>query len=54
LIYATLSGYGFGNSFTEWPGNERNAQGMSGVSVLTTGQDAVCCGSDHAKYQQFE
>jgi crotonobetainyl-CoA:carnitine CoA-transferase CaiB-like acyl-CoA transferase len=39
LIYATLSGYGFGNSFTEWPGNERNAQGMSGVSALTTGQD---------------
>ena len=39
LIYATLSGYGLGNSFTEWPGNERNAQGMSGVSALTTGQD---------------
>ena len=39
LIYATLSGYGFGNSFTEWPGNERNAQGLSGVSALTTGQD---------------
>ena len=39
LIYATLSGYGFGNSFTEWPGNERNAQGMSGVSALMTGQD---------------
>src|SRR3954468_17832903 len=39
LIYATLSGYGFGNSFTEWPGNERNSQGMSGVSALTSGQD---------------
>jgi hypothetical protein len=39
LIYATISGYGFGNSFTEWPGNERNAQGMSGVSALMTGQD---------------
>ncbi|HEY0722908.1 MAG TPA: CaiB/BaiF CoA-transferase family protein, partial [Pyrinomonadaceae bacterium] len=39
LIYATLSGYGFGNSFSEWPGNERNAQGMSGVSALMTGQD---------------
>jgi len=39
LIYATISGYGFGNSFTEWPGNERNAQGMSGVSAFTTGQD---------------
>jgi crotonobetainyl-CoA:carnitine CoA-transferase CaiB-like acyl-CoA transferase len=39
LIYATLSGYGFGNSFTEWPGNERNSQGMSGVSALMTGQD---------------
>ena len=37
LIYATISGYGFGNSFTEWPGNERNAQGMSGVSALTLG-----------------
>ena len=39
LIYATISGYGFGNSFSERPGNERNAQGMSGVSALTTGQD---------------
>ena len=39
LIYATLSGYGFGNSFTEWPGNERNSQGMSGVTALSTGQD---------------
>ncbi len=39
LIYATISGYGFGNSFTEWPGNERNAQGMSGVSALMSGQD---------------
>jgi len=39
LIYATISGYGFGNSFTDWPGNERNAQGMSGVSALMTGQD---------------
>jgi len=39
LIYATISGYGFGNNFTEWPGNERNAQGMSGVSALMTGQD---------------
>lgn len=39
LIYATISGYGFGNSFTEWPGNERNAQGMSGVSALMAGQD---------------
>ena len=39
LIYATISGYGFGNSFTEWPGNERNAQGISGVSALMTGQD---------------
>src|SRR6266508_535795 len=39
LIYATISGYGFGNSFTEWPGNERNAQGMSGVSALMTGHD---------------
>ena len=37
LIDATISGYGFGNSFTEWPGNERNAQGMSGVSALTLG-----------------
>ena len=35
LVYATLSGYGFGNSFTEWPGNERNAQGMSGVSATS-------------------
>jgi crotonobetainyl-CoA:carnitine CoA-transferase CaiB-like acyl-CoA transferase len=39
LIYATISGYGLGNSFTQWPGNERNAQGMSGVSALMTGQD---------------
>lgn len=39
LIYATLSGYGHGNSFSDWPGNERNSQGMSGVSALTTGQD---------------
>ena len=39
LIYATLSGYGFGNSFSAWPGQERNAQGMSGVSALSSGQD---------------
>jgi hypothetical protein len=39
LIYATIRGYGFGNSFTEWPGNERNAQGMSEVSALMTGKD---------------
>jgi formyl-CoA transferase len=39
LIYATLSGYGFGNSFSGWPGQERNAQGMSGVSALSSGQD---------------
>jgi formyl-CoA transferase len=34
LIYATISGYGFGNSFSEWPGNERNSQGLSGISAL--------------------
>ena len=39
LIYATLSGYGNGNSFSDWPGNEINSQGMSGVSSLMSGQD---------------
>ncbi len=39
LIYATLSGYGHGNSYSDWPGNERNSQGMSGVTALTSGQD---------------
>ena len=40
LIYATLSGWGFGNSFSDWPGNERNSQGMSGFTTMTSGQDA--------------
>ena len=40
LIYATLSGWGFGNSFSDWPGNERNSQGMSGFTAMTSGQDA--------------
>ena len=39
LIYATLSGYGHGNSFSSWPGNEINSQGMSGISSLMSGQD---------------
>src|SRR5690606_37755412 len=40
LIYATLSGWGFGNSYSHWPGNERNSQGYSGFTAMTTGQDA--------------
>ena len=40
LIYATLSGWGFGNSYSDWPGNERNSQGYSGFTAMTTGQDA--------------
>jgi formyl-CoA transferase len=40
LIYATLSGWGFGNSSSDWPGNERNSQGMSGFTAMTSGQDA--------------
>lgn len=40
LIYATLSGWGFGNSFSDWPGNERNSQGYSGFTAMTSGQDA--------------
>ena len=40
LIYATLSGWGFGNSHSDWPGNERNSQGYSGFTAMTTGQDA--------------
>jgi formyl-CoA transferase len=39
LIYCTLNGYGREGTFADWPGNERNAQGMSGVSALTTGTD---------------
>ncbi len=39
LVYATISGYGFGNSFSDWPGNERNSQGMSGVSALLDGEN---------------
>lgn len=39
LIYATLSGYGQHGTFADWPGNERNSQGMSGFSALTSGQD---------------
>lgn len=40
LIYATLSGWGFGNSHSDWPGNERNSQGYSGFTAMTSGQDA--------------
>jgi crotonobetainyl-CoA:carnitine CoA-transferase CaiB-like acyl-CoA transferase len=40
LVYATLSGWGFGNSFSDWPGNERNSQGYSGFTAMTSGQDA--------------
>lgn len=39
LIYATLSGQGFGNSFSDWPGSERNAQGMSGFTAMTSGEN---------------
>ena len=39
LVYATLSGYGFGNSLSDQPGNERNSQGMSGFTAMTSGQD---------------
>ncbi len=39
LIYCTLSGYGQEGAFGDWPGNERNSQGMSGFSALTSGQD---------------
>jgi len=39
LIYATLSGHGFGNSFSDWPGGERNAQGMSGFTAMTSGEN---------------
>ncbi len=40
LIYATLSGWGFGNGMSDWPGNERNSQGYSGFTAMTSGQDA--------------
>ena len=30
LLYATISGYGLGNSFTQWPGNERMRKGCPG------------------------
>ncbi len=39
LIYATLSGYGEGNSFGDWPGNEVNAQAMSGVAAMVSSTD---------------
>jgi formyl-CoA transferase len=39
IVYATISGYGFGNSLSEWPGNERNSQGLSGVSALLDSTD---------------
>lgn len=39
LVYATLSGFGFGTSFSDWPGSERNAQGMSGFTAMTSGEN---------------
>jgi len=39
LIYATLSGYGEGNSFADLPGNEANGQAMSGVMAMLNGKD---------------
>lgn len=37
LIYCTLTGYGTNSAYRDWPGQERNAQGMSGVSALSGG-----------------
>src|ERR1044071_6463522 len=39
LIYATMSGYEEGNSFGDWPGNEVNAQAMSGVAAMVSSTD---------------
>ncbi|MDA1174309.1 MAG: CaiB/BaiF CoA-transferase family protein [Chloroflexi bacterium] len=39
LIYCTLSGYGQEGTYADWPGQELNAQGLSGVSALSSGGD---------------
>lgn len=35
IIYCSLSGYGQEGQYADWPGQELNAQGMSGVNALT-------------------
>ncbi len=39
LVYCTLTGYGKDSAYAGWPGQERNAQGMSGVSALSSGSN---------------
>ena len=36
IIYCSLSGYGEEGRYANWPGQELNAQGMSGVAALTS------------------
>ena len=36
IIYCSLSGYGQEGRYASWPGQELNAQGMSGVNALTS------------------
>ena len=39
IIYCSLSGYGQEGKYADWPGQELNAQGMSGVNALTSDQE---------------
>ena len=39
IIYCSLSGYGQEGDYADWPGQELNAQGMSGVAALTSDPD---------------
>ena len=39
IIYCSLSGYGQEGEYADWPGQELNAQGMSGVNALTSDKE---------------
>ncbi|MCE2463678.1 MAG: CoA transferase [Dehalococcoidia bacterium] len=39
IIYCSLSGYGAEGQYADWPGQELNAQGMSGVGALVGDPD---------------
>lgn len=39
IVYCSLSGYGQESRYKDWPGQELNSQGMSGVSALTSDQE---------------
>ena len=39
IIYCSLSGYGEEGKYADWPGQELNAQGMSGVGALVSDPD---------------